>query len=166
MTYGVNCYLCVAYSLFLGQHWRQRMHLFCAKCWGQGKKQKAVDCAIMVFSDPSRKFMFRVLWKRTAQLFKKESLPGDSSPDATVCQLFLVHRFLGTSIRGPWGGQATVSGSCSGLRLPPVETAGLARIESRCSNSRVRTRPRGKRSSLLDLSEGKYSDSCVICKPG
>ena len=61
VTYGLNCYLCVAYALFPGQHGRQRMHLFCGKEWGQGKKQKPEDCAIMAFLNPSRKFIFRVL---------------------------------------------------------------------------------------------------------
>ena len=109
VTYGLNCYLCVAYSLFLRQPRRQRMHLFVERDRGQGKKQKPEDCAIMAFLNPSRKFVFLVLWKSKAQLLKKESLPGDCSPDATVHWIFLVHMLLGTSIRSPWGRQATVS---------------------------------------------------------
>ena len=84
VTYGLNCYLCVAYALFPGQHGRQRMHLFCGKEWGQGKKQKPEDCAIMAFLNPSRKFIFRVLWKSRTQLFKKASLSGGCRPYSTV----------------------------------------------------------------------------------
>lgn len=90
----------------------------CGKGWGQGKKQKPEDCAIMAFLNPSRKFVFLVLWKSKAQLLKKESLPGDCSPDATVYWIFLVHMLLGTSIFSPWGRQATVSGPCPEQAYP------------------------------------------------
>lgn len=93
---------------------------------GQGKKGKLEDCAIMAFLNPSGKFMFRVLWKSRAQLFK-ERLPGDSSPDSTVlldlprpyASRHLHPQSLGRAGRWvrtlPW----------AGLRLPPVKTADL-----------------------------------------
>lgn len=81
-AYGLNCYLCEVHSLFLGQQWRQRVHLVCGIGWGQGKKQKPADCATMVLSKPSRKFMFQGLWRREAQLFQT-ALFTDGSQSST-----------------------------------------------------------------------------------
>ena len=132
---------------------------------GQGMKQKPEDCAIMAFSNPSGKFMFQVLWKNKAQLFKKKGLPRDPSPNSTVGWISLVHGHLGTSIPSTWSRRAAVS-------VPgPEQACSLAhrdcrpQIALRCSNRSIRTGTRVKRNSSLDLSKGKYGEPCVVCKP-
>ena len=92
-------------------------------------KQKPEDCAIMAFSNPSGKFMFQVLWKNKAQLFKKKGLPRDPSPNSTVGWISLVHGHPGTwappSLALGAGGRLCLAQGLSRPAPWPTETAGL-----------------------------------------
>lgn len=127
-------------------------------------KQKPEDCAIMASLNPSRKFMFQVLWKNRAQLFQKESLPRDPGLDSTVDCIFLVRSVQAPPSPALGAGRPLCLERALSRPAPFPGRDRRPQIALRCSSRRMGTRTRGKRKFACSH-KGKYSGPCVVRKP-
>lgn len=158
VTYGLNCYLCVAHSLFLGQHRKQRMHLFCGKGQGTGEETETRGLCNNGVVTSLQEVCFKSFGKVKHSSLKR-SLLRDLALVLWHTALSLVIGILGTSIPSGQAGhnfwtlpEQTKAYPCNDHR---------SQIASGCSESR-RPRTRARSDSLLNLSGGKWWPLCCI----